>query len=107
MELCSTVFFFKQKTAYEMLISDWSSDVCSSDLEAVAVRSAVREGVDHSFQQRPLRAFRRWIAEIARQSAHGSSLPARDAAWRRTTHPGLRHQHTGHVSPSCWLNRLM
>src|SRR3546814_5085361 len=26
-------FFFKQKTAYEMRISDWSSDVCSSDLE--------------------------------------------------------------------------
>src|SRR3546814_17221840 len=30
-------FFFKQKTAYEMRISDWSSDVCSSDLMAVAV----------------------------------------------------------------------
>src|SRR3546814_12726494 len=28
------VFFFKQKTAYEMRISDWSSDVCSSDLFA-------------------------------------------------------------------------
>src|SRR3546814_7446586 len=28
------VFFFKQTTAYEMRISDWSSDVCSSDLEA-------------------------------------------------------------------------
>src|SRR3546814_3618757 len=27
-------FFFKQKTAYEMRISDWSSDVCSSDLVA-------------------------------------------------------------------------
>src|SRR3546814_11301827 len=27
-----TLFFFKQKTAYEMRISDWSSDVCSSDL---------------------------------------------------------------------------
>src|SRR3546814_4092807 len=27
--------FFKQKTAYEVRISDWSSDVCSSDLEAV------------------------------------------------------------------------
>src|SRR3546814_16502027 len=27
-------FFFKQKTAYDMRISDWSSDVCSSDLEA-------------------------------------------------------------------------
>src|SRR3546814_2289762 len=29
-------FFFKQKTAYEMRISDWSSDVCSSDLRAMA-----------------------------------------------------------------------
>src|SRR3546814_6681182 len=28
-------FFFKQKTAYEMRISDWSSDVCSSDLQAL------------------------------------------------------------------------
>src|SRR3546814_2912849 len=32
MWLRSCVFFFKQKTAYEMRISDWSSDVCSSDL---------------------------------------------------------------------------
>src|SRR3546814_5185289 len=33
-QLCGValVFFFKQKTAYEMRISDWSSDVCSSDL---------------------------------------------------------------------------
>src|SRR3546814_4565301 len=30
--LASFFFFFKQKTAYEMRISDWSSDVCSSDL---------------------------------------------------------------------------
>src|SRR3546814_10610792 len=29
---CLLFFFFKQKTAYEMRISDWSSDVCSSDL---------------------------------------------------------------------------
>src|SRR3546814_5327873 len=29
---CDYFFFFKQKTAYEMRISDWSSDVCSSDL---------------------------------------------------------------------------
>src|SRR3546814_14608851 len=38
------VFFFKQKTAYEMRISDWSSDVCSSDLipdDAVLSRSVV------------------------------------------------------------------
>src|SRR3546814_8513546 len=30
---CVCFFFFKQKTAYEMRISDWSSDVCSSDLQ--------------------------------------------------------------------------
>src|SRR3546814_1404021 len=30
------IFFFKQKTAYDMRISDWSSDVCSSDLAAPA-----------------------------------------------------------------------
>src|SRR3546814_3887038 len=30
--MCFVFFFFKQKTAYEMRISDWSSDVCSSDL---------------------------------------------------------------------------
>src|SRR3546814_3629954 len=29
---CYCLFFFKQKTAYELRISDWSSDVCSSDL---------------------------------------------------------------------------
>src|SRR3546814_18769427 len=34
--LCLVVFFFKQKTAYEMRISDWSSDVCSSDLRKLA-----------------------------------------------------------------------
>src|SRR3546814_19922420 len=31
-------FFFKQKTAYEMRISDWSSDVCSSDLRKIRCR---------------------------------------------------------------------
>src|SRR3546814_4481490 len=34
--MCCFFFFFKQKTAYEMRISDWSSDVCSSDLKVVA-----------------------------------------------------------------------
>src|SRR3546814_1491796 len=33
---CVLFFFFKQKTAYEMRISDWSSDVCSSDLSLSA-----------------------------------------------------------------------
>src|SRR3546814_11118661 len=34
------MFFFKQKTAYEMRISDWSSDVCSSDLAATGAASS-------------------------------------------------------------------
>src|SRR3546814_87357 len=37
------VFFFKQKTAYEMRISDWSSDVCSSDL-VIAVDQTSEDG---------------------------------------------------------------
>src|SRR3546814_2682106 len=35
-------FFFKQKTAYEMRISDWSSDVCSSDLHARQAGAGIR-----------------------------------------------------------------
>src|SRR3546814_6662693 len=44
-------FFFKQKTAYEMRISDWSSDVCSSDLvgggDAGEVAEAAGRILDH------------------------------------------------------------
>src|SRR3546814_12331057 len=38
---CFLFFFFKQKTAYEMRISDWSSDVCSSDLPGAGGRVAL------------------------------------------------------------------
>src|SRR3546814_3349276 len=38
-------FFFKQKTAYEMRISDWSSDVCSSDLKDLGKM----QGIGHNF----------------------------------------------------------
>src|SRR3546814_18154534 len=51
------VFFFKQKTAYEMRISDWSSDVCSSDLVIASV------------SQNGASAFR---FEVARAKAHGA-----------------------------------
>src|SRR3546814_11308612 len=37
------IFFFKQKTAYEMRISDWSSDVCSSDLLRQEMEETFRE----------------------------------------------------------------
>src|SRR3546814_5139061 len=43
------IFFFKQKTAYEMRISDWSSDVCSSDLLADIVAAIDEDRFDHAF----------------------------------------------------------
>src|SRR3546814_6049957 len=41
-------FFFKQKTAYEVLISDWSSDVCSSDLDPGEAANPVSETLDNN-----------------------------------------------------------
>src|SRR3546814_19738038 len=48
--LCLLFFFFKQKTAYEMRISDWSSDVCYSDLQVIRdfVRSLMDEATGKS-----------------------------------------------------------
>src|SRR3546814_15262206 len=54
MPLGVVCFFFKQKTAYEMRISDWSSDVCSSDLEDLEELAFERDAVD-----RPLGARHR------------------------------------------------
>src|SRR3546814_9784903 len=45
-------FVFKQKTAYEMRISDWSSDVCSSDLRRRDRRSVLK---DRQMDIRPIR----------------------------------------------------
>src|SRR3546814_5269010 len=47
------IFFFKQKTAYEMRISDWSSDVCSSDLGKLRLGGMASEGDRTSGSPRP------------------------------------------------------
>src|SRR3546814_4208594 len=52
------IFFFKQKTAYEMRISDWSSDVCSSDLAGGAGRSADERASQLRDPRRPADAAR-------------------------------------------------
>src|SRR3546814_5459870 len=61
------MFFFKQKTAYEMRISDWSSDVCSSDLfalreagveEVVVVAGFAAEEVEKAVHQAGIRSMR-------------------------------------------------
>src|SRR3546814_3104107 len=65
------IFFFKQKTAYEMRISDWSSDVCSSDLkEMKRVLADIQQGrfvsrfvLDNRAGQPELKAARKLAAE--------------------------------------------
>src|SRR3546814_2640349 len=52
------IFFFKQKTAYEMRISDWSSDVCSSDLGCPRSSNLLREASARSSTFAP--AGSRW-----------------------------------------------
>src|SRR3546814_9330394 len=52
------VFFIKQKTTYEMRISDWSSDVCSSDLTAAAALSGQSNPLHGDFEGRSLQCRR-------------------------------------------------
>src|SRR3546814_19201983 len=52
------MFFCKQKTAYEMRISDWSSDVCSSDLEEGDGAGRIAAGVAHPLGRLHLFALR-------------------------------------------------
>src|SRR3546814_19441159 len=56
---CAFFFFFKQKTAYEMRISDWSSDVCSSDLPA---RAPIRHRCEGRLMHKRLRSIPRWAS---------------------------------------------
>src|SRR3546814_13091873 len=62
--LCVLVFFFKQKTAYEVRISDWSSDVCPSDLADPPRPSAA---------YRPRKSAGSKPSHRARRTPHGCS----------------------------------
>src|SRR3546814_1554124 len=63
------IFFFKQKTAYEMRISDWSSDVCSSDLAPGSRRdSSCGSWRRHAVSGN--RAYRQTHTAHARASGH-------------------------------------
>src|SRR3546814_8085738 len=63
-------FFFKQKTAYEMRISDWSSDVCSSDLAQRNNAFCPRKHRDHAWKD----DIQRHADERYRQAASRSAL---------------------------------
>src|SRR3546814_10473362 len=71
------VLFFKQKTAYERRISDWSSDVCSSDLKAE--RDGLSERFKSAVTDLAAEAEARKAADI-RLAALLSEQKARDAA---------------------------
>src|SRR3546814_4017890 len=63
--VCSFFFFFKQKTAYEMRISDWSSDVCSSDLSSSWQESVMGQVPQVFPQGMGSGASRAWRAALA------------------------------------------
>src|SRR3546814_19943806 len=72
------IFFFKQKTAYEMRISDWSSDVCSSDLARQDIADRLqsarhrrgRPDARHGLHPR----HRKYLHQAARESADPAFL---------------------------------
>src|SRR3546814_7570163 len=70
-------FFFKQKTAYEMRISDWSSDVCSSDLPHFGRAQPMGCGaeIDADSRAGELGADRRNRAAVRRQSRNLGAVP--------------------------------
>src|SRR3546814_8777381 len=70
------VCFFKQKTAYEMRISDWSSDVCSSDL---MVDAMARPAASSFALLMRLPVDRRSIAVLSALPAAAEALDARSA----------------------------
>src|SRR3546814_21199503 len=88
MVLCNTrmhvlfFFFFKQKTAYEIRISDWSSDVCSSDLPALF------DAYDTALQQlaggtRAAGALRRFEWTLLRETGYGTDQIGRASGRER------------------------
>src|SRR3546814_5530892 len=56
-----SLFLFRQKTAYELRIGDWSSDVCSSDLPSLARLMAASQRGDRSAYRALLADCRKWL----------------------------------------------
>src|SRR3546814_6801675 len=80
--LFSFFFFFKQKTAYEMRISDWSSDVCSSDLAQIEAQLARTPDSDAAFV--PMcHALARELEDLGRHAASFAALKRGADARRR------------------------
>src|SRR3546814_8940190 len=77
------IFFFKQKTAYELRIRDWSSDVCSSDLIGAAVLGSSWHR-DHAKDKKPVLAKAleaAFAGDGATTLGLGPETAARTGAW--------------------------
>src|SRR3546814_13008290 len=84
-------FFFKQKTAYEMRISDWSSDVCSSDLARRGARAViVAHHVEHDLGSNDQQFAS--VLEVHRYPVADHGLDLSDAPVRLL---GMAHAHAG------------
>src|SRR3546814_2252585 len=84
--LVCMVFFVKQKTAYELRISDWSSDVCSSDLSVTGVggTSFGPRGATLRFKSPPVRRAIREIIFFVWATALVRSHSVFLSAWLKT-----------------------
>src|SRR3546814_4225040 len=87
-------FFFKQKTAYEMRISDWSSDVCSSDLRLDIIAKGDVRFV--KAQKTPKLQQRRCILDRIHPRARQAEINGRNPI---STEPGSRRseEHTSEL----------
>src|SRR3546814_1871966 len=109
-------FFFKQKTAYEMRISDWSSDVCSSDLSR---RRALR---DRGHERSSPDGDARTVVRARRHALPARSSPLRctrgsarcrriragpGRPWRSCTTVGLTYRHYRSEEHTSELQSLM
>src|SRR3546814_10438085 len=97
------IFFFKQKTAYEMRISDWSSDVCSSYLVTVMARIARHKGAH--YRAAPLAKHIKYLERdgVSRDGRDASMFDARTDRADRDAFAGRceddRHHFRFIVSP--------
>src|SRR3546814_2123113 len=98
-EVVDVSFFFKQKTAYEKRISDWSSDVCSSDLLPERSRCEIHYGGQIVYAVVMWSEYDRMGVRFPYELTHGPLFRALEAA-RAATPSGparifLSQRHTG------------
>src|SRR3546814_10085870 len=108
MFLSCYIFFFKQKTACELRISDWSSDVCSSDLDQLGIHHdprdpaiAVSKGMNLADQRHHIDRAMQRVAERLAEVITALQCPFDEVRGDKERHPrlvGLRsEEHTSEL----------